>query len=233
MSILQIRDLSVWYKEDKKVINELNMCINSNEIVGLLGKNGEGKTTLLNTITSLHDKYSGEILIKDSSKLSDNYTKKQRYYVQDYPILFEEMSPLGFFKFLCSIYNKEWDEEKYNYYLERFNFKEQSEKFISSLSLGNKQKTNIIGAFLVKAPLLILDEPLTGLDVISVERFYEEIKKYASEGNAVIFSTHIIDVLDRVCSKVFILNNSRIESCIDINENIDIREEFIKVVGCE
>lgn len=230
MCILELADVSIWYKEDHMVIDHLDLNINAGQIIGLLGRNGQGKSTLLNTVSSLHKCYKGTIKINGCKELSSLEVKRMRYYIQDNPALFEEISPEKYFHLLHNLYGKTFDAKKLEYYNEVFQFGEYYDKRISTLSLGNRKKTNIIGALMLRAPLLILDEPLNGLDIMSVDALYKELKAYAEEGNAVIFSTHIIDVLPQVCTNVAILEDHHIKKYVKVNEDTDLRKEFNEVI---
>lgn len=230
MKILELNDLSIWYKENHMIINHLNLDVNGGQIIGLLGRNGQGKSTLLNTICALHKYYKGSIKINGSNDIFSIEVKKMRYYIQDNPAMFEEISPKKYFLLLHNLYGKVFDPKKLEYYNQIFQFEEYCDQRISTLSLGNRKKTNIIGALMLEAPLLILDEPLNGLDIMSVDALYKELKEYAKNGNAVIFSTHIIDVLPQVCTDVAILENQKIEKYISVNESTDLRKVFQEVI---
>lgn len=147
--------------------------------------------------------------------------------------MFEEISPEKYFLLLHNLYGKAFDPKKLEYYNQIFQFEEYCDQRISTLSLGNRKKTNIIGALMLQAPLLILDEPLNGLDIMSVDVLFKELKEYAKNGNAVIFSTHIIDVLPQVCTDVAILENHQIEKYIRVDESTDLRKAFHDVIQAE
>lgn len=230
MNILELTDLSIWYKKEHMVIDHLNLNVNAGQVIGLLGRNGQGKSTLLDTISAIHKCYKGTIKINGLQDVSSLEVKKMRYYIQDNPVLFEEISPQKYFLLLHNLYGKTFDSKKLEYYNYIFQFGEYYDKRISTLSLGNRKKTNIIGALMLETPLLILDEPLNGLDIMSVDALYNELKKYAENGNAVIFSTHIIEVLPQVCTDVAILEGHYIKKYIKKNECANLRKEFNEVV---
>lgn len=213
------------------IIDHLDLNVESGRIIGLLGRNGQGKTTLLNTIAALHKPYSGSIRINNSSDIESIDTKTMRYYIQDNPVLFEELSPRKYFMLLHQLYGKQFDSALMEYYSDKFSFNDYCYKRISTLSLGNRKKTHVIGALMLKTPLLILDEPLNGLDIVSVDVLYGELKEYAAKGNAVIFSTHIIDVLPQVCTDVAILEDRKIRYNSLMTPGINLRNIFNDVIN--
>lgn len=229
--ILIIEDLVAWYEKDKNILEDVGLQIEAGSVVGLIGKNGQGKSTLLNTITGIHEYYKGNIIINGESGISTAKVKRFRYYVQDIPILFDELSPMSYFIMLHNTYRKVFQKELCEAYAEKFEFTRFLNTKIGNLSLGNRQKVVIIGGLLIRAPLLVLDEPLLGLDVTAIERFYEEIRLYADKEHAVIFSSHIIDTLEHVCTKVIFLNDKRIVHETVLEKGINLREEFNKVIG--
>ena len=229
--ILKIENLAAWYEKDKNVLDGVTLQVEAGSIVGILGKNGQGKSTLLNTITGIHENYNGNIIINGESAISTTKVKRLRYYVQDIPVLFDELSPMSYFTMLHNIYRKEFRKELCEAYAEKFEFTRFLNTRIGNLSLGNRQKVVIIGGLLIRAPLLVLDEPLLGLDVTAIEQFYEEIRLYADQEHAVIFSSHIIDTLEHVCTKVIFLHDKRIVREIALEKETDLREEFNKVMG--
>lgn len=230
MKILEIQDLSIWYKEEKMIIDHLNLDVEGGQIIGLLGRNGQGKSTLLNTISALHKCYRGIIRIAGEDDIFSLDVKKKRFYIQDNPAMFEEISPEKYFKLLHRLYDKSFEADRLEYYKKVFQFEEYCDKRISTLSLGNRKKTNIIGALLLQTPLLVLDEPLNGLDIMSVDVLYQELKEYAKNGGAVIFSTHIIDVLPQVCTDVAVLEEHDIKKYIKINAETDLRKAFNEAI---
>lgn len=232
--MISIKNLDIWYEKDKYVIKDLNLELKEGTIYGLLGVNGAGKSSLINTICNIHNSYSGEIYILNNNiKRNDKDTKKLRYYVPDYPLLFEEMTPISFIRLVHKLYGKKFDKDKLSDYIKMFNFEKYINMSIKSLSLGNRQKVQIISALILDTPLLILDEPLVGLDVLSIEVFYRELKQYCRNGNTVLLATHIVDIIDNVCEKVIILNDGNIKNIIDVNENEDIRDIFFGEIGYE
>lgn len=230
--MLEINKFNGWYNKEKVVLNNINLKLNKGEIVALLGKNGVGKTTLLNSIVGLHKNWDGVIKLKGKmlSKDIKIENKKDRYYIGDKVELLEELTSMEFINFIHHIYNKKLDQYKFNYYIEVFSFEPYITEKIQKLSFGNKQKVALITGFLINAPLFILDEPLVGLDIMAIEAFYKEAKNYAKEGNTILFSTHIIDVMNNIGDRLYILDRATIEGPFNINKDSNLREMFLKVI---
>lgn len=230
--MFKIENLKAWYTNDRLILKNINFEIENGIICGLLGVNGAGKTTLLNSICGIHENYSGNILIDNVViKKNDRDGKKKRYFIPDHPVLFNELSGYSYIELVHKLYDKDLDEERLKYYCERFNFEKYINQTMGSLSLGNRQKAAIICGFLLDVPLLILDEPLVGLDAIGIERFYEEIRKYAARGNSVIFSTHLLEVVEEICDKVIILDDGIIKKCVYSDGEKSLKDEFFKVIN--
>lgn len=230
--MLEINNFNCWYSKEKVVLNNINLKLNRGEIVALLGKNGAGKTTLLNSIVGLHKNWDGVIKLEGKvlSKDMNIENKKDRYYIGDKVELLEELTSMEFMNFIHHIYNKKLDKDRLNYYAKIFDFESYINEKIQKLSLGNKQKVALITGFLINAPLFILDEPLVGLDVMAIETFYKEAKNYVRQGNTMLFSTHIIDVINNIGDGVYILDKSTIEGPFKINKDSNLREMFFKVI---
>ncbi|SHH42113.1 ATP-binding cassette domain-containing protein [Tepidibacter thalassicus] len=232
--MIQIKNLKAWYKKNEFILKDININIDSGLIFGLLGVNGAGKTTFLNCLTGIHNKFEGEIYLNNDNFIKNPIGfKRNRYFIPDYPILFEEMSGFNYIEFVHNLYKKYLNLEKLYYYCELFSFNNYINKKIQTLSLGNKQKIAIICGLLLDTPLLILDEPLVGLDIVSIDNFYKEMKNYVKRGNSIIFSSHLIEVINSVCDKVAILDEGRIKKIITINEDTNIKTVFFKVTKNE
>lgn len=230
--MLEINNFNCWYNKEKVVLNNVNLKLNRGEIVALLGKNGAGKTTLLNSIVGLHKNWDGVIKLEGKvlSKDMNIENKKDRYYIGDKVELLEELTSIEFMNFIHHIYSKKLDKDRLNYYAKIFDFESYINEKIQKLSLGNKQKIALINGFLINAPLFILDEPLVGLDVMAIETFYKEVKNYVRQGNTMLFSTHIIDLINNIGDKFYILDQSTIEGPFKINKDSNLREMFFKVI---
>lgn len=235
-SILDIQHLSAWYEENNLILEDIVLSLEKGGIYGLLGVNGAGKTTLLNILTGINRSFSGVFRI-DSIKLEPkadlnqwHESKKRRYFVADYPMLFTEMSAREYVKFVHKLYQKLFMEEEFLQLAEEFQFTKYIDRRISELSLGNRQKVVIMTGLLLHVPLFILDEPLVGLDVESIEIFHQKTRQYCKNGGTILFSSHLLEVVKRFCDYAIILHDKRIRSVVRIDENLDLHKEFFEVI---
>ncbi|MGG0775030.1 ABC transporter ATP-binding protein [Bacillus rugosus] len=239
MSILDIHDVSVWYERDNVILEHVDLHLEKGAVYGLLGVNGAGKTTLINTLTGVNRNYSGSFTLCGieaeagmPQKTSDQL-KTHRYFAADYPLLFTEITAKDYVSFVHSLYQKDFSEQQFVSLAEAFHFSKYINRRISELSLGNRQKVVLMTGLLLRAPLFILDEPLVGLDVESIEVFYQKMREYCEEGGTILFSSHLLDVVQRFCDYAAILHNKQIQKVIPIGEETDLRREFFEVIGHE
>ncbi|MGE9754173.1 ATP-binding cassette domain-containing protein [Bacillus inaquosorum] len=239
MSILDIHDVSVWYERDNVILEHVDLHLEKGAVYGLLGVNGAGKTTLINTLTGVNRNFSGgfrlcgiEAEAGMPQKTSDQL-KIHRYFAADYPLLFTEITAKDYVSFVHSLYQKDFSEQQFTSLAEAFHFSKYTNRRISELSLGNRQKVVLMTGLLLRAPLFILDEPLVGLDVESIEVFYQKMREYCEAGGTILFSSHLLDVVQRFCDYAAILHNKQIQKVIPIGEETDLRREFFEVIGHE
>ncbi len=207
-----VKDLTVAYGSFIAV-NNISFTVNPGEIYGLLGPNGAGKTSTIKALIGILQPRSGQIQIYGKSPLDDEVAvKSQIGYMPEEVVLFDSLNPREFFEFVASVRNLKG--EKVNLRLEKlayaFDIKKYFDTPIAALSRGNKQKVAIIAALLHEPKLLILDEPLVGLDAKSSKILKELINLHARKGGAVIFSTHIMEVAEKLCTKVGIINRGKL-----------------------
>ncbi|ARV46183.1 ABC transporter ATP-binding protein [Bacillus inaquosorum] len=239
MSILDIHDVSVWYERDNVILEHVDLHLEKGAVYGLLGVNGAGKTTLINTLTGVNRNFSGRFTLCGieaeagmPQKTSDQL-KIHRYFAADYPLLFTEITAKDYVSFVHSLYQKDFSEQQFTSLAEAFHFSKYTNRRISELSLGNRQKVVLMTGLLLRAPLFILDEPLVGLDVESIEVFYQKMREYCEAGGTILFSSHLLDVVQRFCDYAAILHNKQIQKVIPIGEETDLRREFFEVIGHE
>lgn len=233
--ILETNDVTGWYAKNAPVIREVNLNIEAGTVYALLGANGAGKTTLLNILASIHGQYSGEIRYcgERLTGTREKRVKRYRYFIPDHPALFDEMSPFAFMDFVHRLYGKTLDSARLAALCETFGFDSFLHRKIGALSLGNRQKTALITGLLLQCPLLILDEPLVGLDAVAIERFYGELRDYAERGNAVLLSTHLFPIVGRICDKALILHQGTIRETVAVDGEESAKEAFFRVIGHE
>ncbi len=205
---MDIRSLKAWYTPEKHVLKGLDLTLDEHSVVGLIGLNGAGKTTLMNVLCGLHDgfecasqQYGGKAFTFDG-----NDFKGDRY------IVFSEDESFGYFCFdeyltyVFDCYGKKPDKAYVDTLVERFGFGEYRGVLIKDLSLGNRRKAYLITGFALKLPLLLLDEPVNGLDFNSTETLYSLIAGYKEFGT-VLFSSHILESVTLTSDKVLVLEN--------------------------
>ena len=209
--LLRVEKLSKSFKE-VQAVDELSFYIKKGEIYGLLGPNGAGKTTTIKLILGLLEADAGDISVLGLNPEKDEIEIKNRIgYVSEEPLIYKSLTPKELFNFIASI--RKLDGEKLTpklaQYLESLSAVEYYERLISTLSRGNKQKIQIIAAILHDPKILILDEPLTGLDAKSVKVVKEILELHTKRGGAVLFSTHIMEIAEDICDRIAIINQGK------------------------
>jgi ABC-2 type transport system ATP-binding protein len=208
---VRVHDLVVNYGSFTAVDN-LSFTVRTGEIYGLLGPNGAGKTSTLKVLVGVYEPSAGEIEIFNTLFSDEVATKSQIGYVPEEVVLLDSLTPREFLEFVVSI--RRLDRNTVNSRLERltlaFELKQYFDTPIAALSMGNKQKVAITAALLHEPRLLVLDEPLIGLDARSSKILKELITFHAKKGGAVIFSTHIMEVAEKLCTRVGIINKGKI-----------------------
>lgn len=210
--MLEIRNLSKNYGA-KSAVRNLNLVVEDGDIMGFIGKNGAGKTTTLKSCLGIIGIDTGDILLDGISIQKEPIAcKKKMAYVPDNPQLDEYMTGIQYLNFIADIY--EVPEKKRGELINRlssvFEMKDYLDSLISSYSHGMKQKIALIAAFSHTPKLLILDEPFVGLDPGAFIILKEQMKELCSNGSSVLFSSHILDVVEKVCSKVSVIKKGKL-----------------------
>ena len=224
-TLLSVQHLHAWYQKEKMILKDLSFALQEHEVVGLIGLNGAGKTTLLKWLSGLLDTYeASSVLLQESTvNLKKNAFKKHRYTV------FSDDQAFGYFTFeeyLSYVFDsygkKKVDVESL---VEGFHFEEYRNVLIKDLSLGNKKKVFLITAFALKPDLLLLDEPVNGLDFQSTEFLYQLISDYRQFGT-VLFSSHILESITLTSDRVLVLQEGQISKTFEQDEidAVKIRE---------
>lgn len=211
--MIEIKNVSKTYNGTKKTLENITFNVNDGEIFAFIGHNGAGKTTMIKLIVGILDFESGEILINGkSTKESPIECKKDIAYVPDTPDLYENMKAIDFINFICDMYNTPLITRRENIakYSKMFEIENNLNNDISSFSHGMKQKVALISALSHNPKVLIMDEPFVGLDPKAVYDMKELMKQMAKEGKTVLFSTHILDVAEKLCDRVAIIKNGKI-----------------------
>ncbi|MBR3175804.1 ABC transporter ATP-binding protein [Candidatus Saccharibacteria bacterium] len=197
----------------KKALDDVSFEVGKGEIFAFIGHNGAGKTTLIKAMTGIHDFDEGEILINGKSiKKEPVACKKELAYVPDNPELYENMRAIQFINFICDMYGVEQSRREKNIkkYAEMFEITKNLNDTIDSFSHGMKQKTALIAALAHDPKIMIMDEPFVGLDPKAVFDMKEVMREMIKDGKTIFFSTHILDVAEKLCTKVAIIKKGRI-----------------------
>ena len=210
--MIKIKNVTKYYG-DKKALDDVSFDVNNGEIFAFIGHNGAGKTTLIKSIVGVHDFDEGEILINGKSIAKEPVEcKKVMSFVPDNPELYEKMRAIDYINFICDMYDvdEKTREKNINKYAELFEIKDQLTNTIDSFSHGMKQKIAVISALAHEPKVLILDEPFVGLDPKAVFNMKEAMKDITKNGGLVFFSTHILEVTEKLCSRVAIIKQGKI-----------------------
>ena len=218
---IEIKNYSKIYNNEKKAVDNISFTVNKGEIFAFIGHNGSGKTTTLKSIVGILDFESGDILINGKSIKKDPIAcKMQIAYVPDNPDLYENMKAIDFINFICDMYNIDLETRKENIkkYSKLFELEGHLNDEISSFSHGMKQKVALIAAFSHNPDILIMDEPFVGLDPKAVFDMKEIMKKMCKEGKTILFSTHILEVAEKLCDRLAIIKKGKIVSVGKMSE---------------
>lgn len=219
-NIITVKNLKKFFGETKAV-NGISFDVHKGEVFGLLGPNGAGKTTTIKLLLGLLEPLEGEISIFGlNPEREEVIMKKNVGYVSEEPLIFKSLSPKDLFNFIVSIrrLDPKIATELVKEYLESLDAMEYYEQLIASLSHGNKQKIQIIASILHEPDLLILDEPISGLDAKSVRVVKEILDMHVEKGGAVLFSTHIMEVAEDLCDRIAIINRGKLVGIGTIDE---------------
>ena len=208
--MLRLQSVSKTYaKNNVKAVNNISLDVAEGSVFGFLGPNGAGKTTAIKMITGILPFEEGHISVYGKDIIeSPLEAKREIGYVNDSGVLFEKLSGREFVDFMADIYGVSLAERKSrtDIMLEMFNLTSAYDQQISTYSHGMKQKISLIGALVHEPRLLILDEPMVGLDPQSAFQLKEIIKRHAEKGNIVFFSTHVLDVAEKMCDQIGIIS---------------------------
>ncbi|MED1781771.1 ABC transporter ATP-binding protein [Brevibacillus fortis] len=221
------------YNGTIKAVDQMNLTVPNGEIFGFLGPNGAGKTTTIKMITGITRPDQGEITINGKNIRTEALEAKRQFgYVPDSPDLFLRLKGLEYVSFMADIYEvpQEVRGKRILELADRFDMKNALGDPIQSYSHGMRQKIMIMGALIHQPEVWILDEPLTGLDPKSSFTLKEMMREHADSGRSVFFSTHVLEVAEKLCDRVGIINKGKILFCGTFTE---LREHFQSDVSLE
>ena len=232
--MLEIRNYSKTYGEGKKAADNVSLTVESGDIYGFIGHNGAGKSTTIRAVVGVLDFTEGEIYI-DGHSVKDEpmECKKVTAYIPDNPDLYENLTGIQYLNFVADVFgiSAAEREEKIKKYADMFEITDSLGDMISSYSHGMKQKVAIISALIHDPKLMVLDEPFVGLDPKAAFTLKEIMREMCRNGSAIFFSTHVLDVAEKLCNKVAIIRKGRIISTgtmEEITEGHSLEETFLE-----
>ncbi len=241
MEILKVTNLTKQFSNYTAVDN-ISLSIDGGEIFGFLGPNGAGKTTTIKMLAGLLKPDTGTIVI-NGRNLAENpaFCKQHTGYIPDRPWLYEKLTAMEFLQFIASLYNLEKDrfEKTTAYFLELFDLLDWKNHLIESYSHGMRQKLIMTSVFMLDQPLLIIDEPMVGLDPKSARLVKELFKQKADSGTTIFLSTHSLEIAEELCHRIAIITEGRILTTGSIemlraeagNKNSRLEDIFLELTG--
>ena len=216
-SLLVLKNLSVWYTQGKPVLDNFSMELGVNEVVGLIGLNGAGKTTFIKTLSGLLDSFQVETALWQDKplKFRDRGFKKDRYTVFAEDHSFQYFTFREYASYVAASYGKKLSDV--DDIAQGFHFEDYTDILLKELSTGNLKKAYLITAFALKPKLLILDEPVNGLDFQSTEYLYRQINNYRQYGT-ILFSSHILESICLTSDWVLVLEHGQITKTFERQE---------------
>lgn len=232
--MLEIKNFSKIYKGGKKAADNINITVEAGDIYGFIGHNGAGKSTTIRSIVGVLDFEEGDILIDGHSVKSEPMEcKKITAYIPDNPDIYEHLTGIQYLNFIADIFgiDRVTREERIKKYADMFDITSSLGDLISSYSHGMKQKVAIISALIHRPKLLVLDEPFVGLDPKAALDLKNVMKELCSEGSAIFFSTHVLEVAQKLCNKIAIIKEGKLVASGDTEEMVkdSSLEEVFKV----
>lgn len=234
--MLRISNFSKSYGKNKKAVDNLSLEVEQGDIYGFIGHNGAGKTTTIRAVAGVLDFEEGEITIDGISILKDPVACKQQIaYIPDNPDLYEHLTGIGYLNFISDIYGVSRSDREVliSRYSEAFELTGNLGDSIASYSHGMKQKLAIIAALVHRPKLLVLDEPFVGLDPKAAHTLKTIMAQLCQEGSAIFFSTHVLEVAEKLCNKIAIIKSGKLISCgttEEVKGNSSLEDVFMELI---
>ena len=234
--MLKIDHLTKTYGE-KKAVDDLNIHINPGEIYGFIGQNGAGKTTTLKSVVGILQFDQGEILIDGKSIKTDPLScKREIAYIPDNPDLYDYMTGIKYLNFIADVFgvSAEDRQTRIRKYADLFELTADLAQPIAAYSHGMKQKLAIIAAWLHQPKLIIMDEPFVGLDPKGSHLLKEMMRDVCDGGGAIFFSTHVLEVAEKLCDKVAIIKGGKLirsGTMDEVKGDDSLEEVFLELEG--
>ena len=241
--MIKLENISKSYVKGKKSVDSLNLEIKDGEIFGFLGPNGAGKTTTIKMITGILNADKGRILVDDKDIKKESISAKKTIgFVPDTPDIFLKLKGIEYLNFMGDIYEvpKEIRKQRIEELTKKFEIYDNLNEEMQGYSHGMRQKIILCGALLNNPKNWILDEPMTGLDPKASYDLKEMMRKHAKEGNCVFFSTHVLEVAEKLCDRVGIINKGKLifvgtfeEMKTKLKDNGTLEELFLEITQDE
>ena len=230
--MLEINNYAYAYEKNKYILEKLNLKVNNGEILALVGPNGAGKTTLIKSLVGNNLDFEGEVIFEQVNLKKDdiNY-KKFLGYVADEPMLIDYLTGRQYLNFIADVFEISMDDrkKKMEKYINLFNLQDFIDSLINTYSHGNKQKLVIVAALIHSPKLLILDEPFVGLDPQAIVILKDILKDLRKSGVIVVFSTHLLAMIEGLYDKVLFMNNKRVQ-LIENNKALNLEKKYMEFI---
>jgi ABC-2 type transport system ATP-binding protein len=237
--MLEIKNLTKIYPNGKVAVDNLSLNVSPGDIYGFIGHNGAGKTTTIKAVTGVLDFNSGEITIDGHSVRTDPIRAKEATaYIPDNPEIYEYLTGLQYLNFIADMFRVPGTarQQLIKKFGDALELTGSLGGLISSYSHGMKQKLAIIGALIHSPKLMVLDEPVVGLDPKAAHTLKEIMGEMCSRGSAIFFSTHVLDTAEKLCNKIAIIKNGRLIECgktSAVRGNASLEDVFLELTDNE
>lgn len=237
--MLKIENYTKTYDNGKIAVHNLSLNVEKGDLFAFIGHNGAGKSTTIKSVVGILPFTDGNIYIDGMSIKKDPIKCKQIIgYIPDNPDLYESLTGTGYLNFIADLFgvSKEKRKEIIDYYAKKFELMDDLNNYISSYSHGMKQKLALISAFVHEPKLLILDEPFVGLDPKATFIVKNVMKEFCENGGAIFFSTHILEVAQKLCNKIAIIKNGELVvsgKMEDVTEDNSLEDVFMELTNYE
>ena len=238
--MIKAENLTMVYGKDFKAVDNLSFQIKPGEIVGFAGPNGAGKTTAIKMLTGILKPTEGKAIINGHDIVEDPIKAKESFsYVADNPDILLQLTGIEYINYIANLYKVPLEDRvsRIDDLAERFSIKDSLGRPMREFSHGMRQKTMVIAALIHNPPAWILDEPMTGLDPTAAFELKQMMKEHAAKGNAVLFSTHVLEVAEKLCDRIMIINHGQslyqgtVEDLEAKNPGKDLEAIFIEMIG--
>lgn len=237
MAMLVIQNYSMTYGEGKKAADNISLTVERGDIYGFIGHNGAGKSTTIRAVVGVLDFTEGDIFIDGHSVKTDSLAcKKVTAYIPDNPDLYDNLTGIQYLNFIADVFGitETEREQRIRHYADRFEITDALGNLIGSYSHGMKQKLAVISALIHEPKLVVLDEPFVGLDPKAAFILKQIMHEMCEKGTAIFFSTHVLDVAEKLCNKIAIIKQGKIiasGTTEELTHGESLEDVFMEVVN--